>query len=315
MTDSFGHQLWHIMLLSLAMFFGCFVAGLVPLAGNLSARKIQMMSIFGAGLLVGTALAVIIPEGVQALYDLSAESAEEGEEHGHRDHAATIGLSLISGFVLMLLIDNLGGGHAHSHGGGGSDHTHGGYQRVEDQTPETQSRGSGATVTLGLIVHAAADGIALGAAAATARSDLQLIVFLAIMLHKAPAAFGLTSVLLRENVSRDRIRWNLFLFACAAPAGAVVTIICLSGSHADGSWGGPAIAMLFSAGTFLYVATVHVLPDLTNSSGKLGGFDLFLLVLGTIAPLMLGLVSHEHGHGHGHGGPSPGEMVLGHEHH
>ena len=81
-----------------------------------------MMSIFGAGLLVGTALAVIIPEGVQALYDLSAESAEDGEEHGHRDHATTIGLSLISGFVLMLLIDNLGGGHAHSHGGGG-DHT------------------------------------------------------------------------------------------------------------------------------------------------------------------------------------------------
>ena len=36
-----------------------------------------MISILGAGLLVGTALAVIIPEGVHALY----ESQEHGELH------------------------------------------------------------------------------------------------------------------------------------------------------------------------------------------------------------------------------------------
>ena len=40
------------------------------------------------------------------------------------------------------------------------------------------------TATIGLVVHAAADGIALGAAASTDRNDLQFIVFLAIMLHK-----------------------------------------------------------------------------------------------------------------------------------
>lgn len=40
------------------------------------------------------------------------------------------------------------------------------------------------TATLGLVVHAAADGIALGAAATTSQADVELIVFLAIMLHK-----------------------------------------------------------------------------------------------------------------------------------
>jgi len=40
------------------------------------------------------------------------------------------------------------------------------------------------TATLGLVVHAAADGIALGAAASTSHSDVTMIVFVAIMLHK-----------------------------------------------------------------------------------------------------------------------------------
>lgn len=40
------------------------------------------------------------------------------------------------------------------------------------------------TATLGLVVHAAADGIALGAASATSRFNVELIVFMAIMLHK-----------------------------------------------------------------------------------------------------------------------------------
>lgn len=58
------------------------------------------------------------------------------------------------------------------------------------------------TATIGLVVHAAADGIALGAAATTSHQDVEMIVFLAIMLHKAPAAFGLVSFLLHEGIDR-----------------------------------------------------------------------------------------------------------------
>lgn len=42
----------------------------------------------------------------------------------------------------------------------------------------------GATATIGLVVHSAADGVALGAAASTAHHDIEIIIFLAIMLHK-----------------------------------------------------------------------------------------------------------------------------------
>ena len=49
---------------------------------------------------------------------------------------------------------------------------------------QSDQKSKGHTATIGLVVHAAADGIALGAAASTQRQDLQLIVFFAIMLHK-----------------------------------------------------------------------------------------------------------------------------------
>lgn len=45
------------------------------------------------------------------------------------------------------------------------------------------------TATLGLVVHAAADGVALGAAATTSQADVEAVVFLAIMLHKVLTRF------------------------------------------------------------------------------------------------------------------------------
>jgi len=300
-ANSIGHQLWHISLLSLPMFLGCLIAGLVPLATNFSPRKIQICSIFGAGLLVGVALTIIIPEGVDTLFN---KEIHHGDEHSSSKDQ-TIGLSLILGFLFMLLIDNFGG-HTHSHD----------YEQIMESSQESRSSspsqhtpgGSGNTITVGLIVHAAADGIALGAASATANSSLQVIVFFAIMLHKGPAAFGLTSVLIREGVARDRVRNNLFIFALAAPVGAILTILILEltdSSMADSDC--PAIALLFSAGTFLYVATVHVLPDITHG-GKLSKTDVAILIAGALAPFLISIpLGHGHTHAHGdHGEHSHG---------
>lgn len=61
-------QLWHITLLSFAMFIGSYISGMVPLGFTLQREQINKMNVAGSGLLIGTALSVIIPEGVSALY-------------------------------------------------------------------------------------------------------------------------------------------------------------------------------------------------------------------------------------------------------
>ncbi|XP_063039484.1 zinc transporter ZIP9 [Engraulis encrasicolus] len=307
-----------ISLLSLAMLVGCYVAGTIPLAVNFSEEKLKLVTVLGAGLLCGTALAVIIPEGVHALYEevlegahhhgghgaeaevseakVAVEAASGAHEHGgHEQLHAYIGVSLVLGFVFMLLVDQIGSSHMHS----------------SDDPESARVMTSKITTTLGLVVHAAADGVALGAAASTSQTSVQLIVFVAIMLHKAPAAFGLVSFLMHAGLERNRIRKHLLVFALAAPAMAMLTFLGLSQSSKEAlsDVNATGVAMLFSAGTFLYVATVHVLPEVGGmgghshggggvggTNGKGGGLskvEVGALVLGCLIPLVLS-IGHQH---------------------
>ncbi|XP_025997433.1 zinc transporter ZIP9-A [Solenopsis invicta] len=274
-----GAMLW---MLSLVMLVGSCLAGSLPLVMNLSEDKLQLVSVLGAGLLVGTALAVIIPEGIRALF--TSEITNEKELHG--DLYSLIGISLVLGFVFMLLIDQC-------------------------SARKSDGRHKSVTATLGLVVHAAIDGVALGAAATTAQADVEVIVFLAIMLHKAPAAFGLVSFLLHEGVDKKRISRHLLIFSLAAPCLALVTYFGIGkeGKETLSSVNATGLAMLFSAGTFLYVATVHVLPELmtrstnyshvpsiegaTLSTTGLKVKEILFLVLGSFLPALI-TTGHHH---------------------
>lgn len=318
------------------MALASFLAGALPLSMTLSQSQLRLISSIGIGILVGTSLIVIIPEGVEAVatttsaghepiglrsvlaagrqapklvvprelqtvedpnsptidYQATLRSAlgtredappptgeapteppkEEGNKHEHDDFPTFyIGLSLMLGFVLMFLIDrlpqhatdglnrapatrhisldNLGSSSVNGDGEDEDD----GFLGSLAPTPK-QSR-SLATTT-GLVIHAAADGIAMGASATTSDMKLGLIIFIAIMFHKAPAAFGLTSLLLRQGLSKRAARGHLIAFSLAAPVGALGTFILVSilgGGNMEGPsgqwWTG--MLLLFSAGTFL----------------------------------------------------------------
>lgn len=298
--------------------YSSFLAGSLPLSFSLTQRQLRLISTLGTGVLVGTALIVIIPEGIETLYSSTSIShiSEPGQPpepvvdttikgglaalglHGHpqpdferRDarfedaglspspisvvsgsiraraedeHAheqsphAWIGLSLITGFILMYLIDTLPSlgptpslppQHISLHNLG----------TPEPRSPVTCSQSS--STTIGLVIHAVADGIALGASTATptTKTSLGLVVFMAIMLHKAPAAFGLTAVLLKQGLSKRSARAHLAVFSLAAPAGAIGTWILVnllgragmgSGDSSNGVWR-TGIVLIFSGGTFL----------------------------------------------------------------
>ncbi|KAH8403598.1 hypothetical protein KR222_003113 [Zaprionus bogoriensis] len=255
-----------LTLLVVVMLVGSYLAGSIPLVMKLSEEKLKNVTLLGAGLLVGTALTVIIPEGIRALYMENKRPPTQTAELLHvvantQDYSRTIGLSLVLGFVFMLLVD---------------------------QVSQKQTKGSendkNITATLGLVVHAAADGVALGAAATTSHQDVEIIVFLAIMLHKAPAAFGLVSFLLHEKIERQQIRRHLGVFSASAPLLTLLTYFGIGQKQKEtlNSVNATGIAMLFSAGTFLYVATVHVLPELTQGGYNSGhqrkdGYDYHML--------------------------------------
>lgn len=301
---------------------------------TLSQSQLRLISSIGVGILVGTSLIVIIPEGVEAVATTAkteevhglksrsifaarqapdillprsvhaietrdasnldigatvrralraredeapaeeeppAEPPKEGADtHEHEDFPTFyIGLSLTVGFVLMFLIDRL---PQHATDGMnrtpatrhisldnlGSSSVNGDEEDdnfLGSLTPTPKQSRSLATTT-GLVIHAAADGIAMGASATTSDMKLGLIIFIAIMFHKAPAAFGLTSLLLKQGLSKRAARGHLIAFSLAAPVGAIGTYLILSilgGGNMEGPsgqwWTG--MLLLFSAGTFL----------------------------------------------------------------
>lgn len=157
------------------------------------------------------------------------------------------------------------------------------------------------SAVIGLIIHSAADGLALGAAG---HSSIQWIIFLALIFHKAPAAFGLSTFLIKEGQSRKQVRGALFVFSIAAPIGnpkitkaALLTSIFLDMTNFEGTsaaiyWSG--IVLLFSGGTFLYVSTVHILPEIyINSGTHLTRAQIVLLILGVFSPALLS-IGHIH---------------------
>jgi len=115
-----------VILLGSAMFIATFLFGYLPTRIKTSQRLMNLIAIYGAGLLVGAAFVVIIPEGMLILFTAITEYGKIPQENGDLTairsnvtslHAAAgdsvvnphmtkfVGASLIFGFTLMLLLD------------------------------------------------------------------------------------------------------------------------------------------------------------------------------------------------------------------
>lgn len=262
----------------------------------------------------------------------SPEQKHEDDEHDHSVQlpGTEIGLALVLGFILMFLIDRLPQHASESlhtepqtqqfsmdslavDGASAGDEEAQGF--LGSLAPTAKSARSFAT-TVGLVIHAAADGIALGASSSSSDMKLGFIIFFAIMIHKAPAAFGLTSVLLKQGLSKRMARAHLIIFSLAAPVGALTTwllLALLGGGNMDGPsghwWTG--MLLLFSGGTFLYVA-MHAMQEngshgspAANGSANYGDSaarkaetttmrDTMATTVGMLLPLLTQLGHHHH---------------------
>lgn len=282
--------------------------GIIPFYFSLSPQRVQLISTFGTGMLVGTALIVIIPEGAKALF--------EGHKRDSDIDRKIIGGSLIAGFMLMYLIDAVPEYILSRKANNASNidmsnlrfSRVGVQENIELQDPANEDSHSlqpdaavglkhniakSTKISIGLIIHSIADGIALGAAVVSQDTELETLVFLAVLIHKAPASFGLTSVLLRHGLEYMTIKISLGLFAASAPVGAILTYAITTmlwgmGVSMDVLSVG-AILLVFSGGTFLYVA-VHAMQDLEMSHDHDTSLDkgnaILLLSFGMAVPLI-----------------------------
>ena len=162
----------------------------------------------------------------------------------------------------------------------------------------SQRRGglaSDANLLLGVLVYAIIDGVALGAQAMGSAGVVGWMVLPALVLHRAPVAFGLACFLIYKGRPAAAVRRLVLFYAPVTPLVALLTYTSLGGTDvlgSAGSWGygGLGLATLFAGGAFLFTIAVHILPEIQAQNG--GG--------------------HSHGPSaaesaevaHGHGGPA-----------
>lgn len=246
-------SLIQVILLVIIMGTTSYLAGLLPLIVTLSSEKMAIASLLSMGILVSTSLVIVIPEGIETIIEADSSNTD------------SIGLLLLSGFLLMFLFDHIGSITTLQQI----------YYKIVPQPQTQQQYGSQSplyivhsvltsSITFGLLIHALVDGIALGTSF-TKVDNFHLIIFLSIIIHKIPTCFSLVTILIKENYSFSIIKFHLLAFALSSPISCLITYFALSIGTINQKIVGSLL--LFSGGTFLYVV-IHVMLDTLSKDGK-----------------------------------------------
>lgn len=257
------------------------------------------------------------------------------------DNGEMIGMAVLSGFVVFLLFDILvrssHNDHDHCHDTGGSH---------DDACDESKNSGSNkdttnkntkkkfmftSAVVLNLAadsLHNFTDGIAIGASFAGTSSTIDTslpillqiqnllksrggLASLAVLFHEIPHELGDYSILVSAGMTKNEAILAQFSTAIAAYCG---TFVGLFGMQTMKDYIGDDVMVPFTAGGFIYLAAVTILPGLLEERvGKRGRIAQVLAFLAGIG-FMYGVAVLEHagggcGHGHEHGHHGHGHAI------
>jgi len=277
------------------------LGGAAPLAMVLNHTRLQIYLSFSAGTMLGAAFFHMLPEAVRlgdagtsrwaavgllALFFLERFFSFHQHETSARPSAA---LANHPGDD-SLPSDHGHQGHDHQH-----DHDHEHEHEHDDSTEAAPGHPlSWGTATFGLAIHSLAGGVALASAIAADFGEQGWIagtgwgVFLATILHKPADAMTVVSLMLHSGSSSRPAHLVNLGFALMLPLGVILFFLGVNHLPALGGSSLTAIALAFSAGTFLCIALSDILPELQFhahdrlklSLALLAGF---LLMVGTSA--------------------------------
>jgi len=294
------------LLISAAPFFILFLIPLDKSAENQWLLKIMLAFASGGllgdaflHLIPHAMMAAQEPEGEGHGHSHShGHSHGEGAEHG--PHDMSVGLGVLAGVLAFLCVEKLvrimKGGHAHSHNikpvekkeedgkkkatdekkkkkAKDSDNEDTeetkeekeSAKKVEEKKEAVQEEEEDIKVAgyLNLAAdcfHNFTDGLAVGASFLAGES-IGMITTLTILFHEVPHEIGDFAILIQSGVPRNKAIMLQLLTAVGAITGCAVSLILGGATEAAAS-----LTLPFTAGGFIYIATVHVIPELLEGA-------------------------------------------------
>ncbi|XP_060645030.1 protein catecholamines up [Drosophila nasuta] len=314
------HSIGSTLLISAAPFVLLYI---IPLDNSEAMKpRLKVLLAFASGGLLGDAFLHLIPHathphthgehGHDHDHDHHHHHHEKtGEGHGHV-HDMSVGLWVLGGIIAFLSVEKLvrilkggSGGHGHSHGApkpkpapkekepGSGDKkkataSKAGKPAAKKAEPEGEVEISGYLNLAADFAHNFTDGLAIGASY-LAGNSIGIVTTITILLHEVPHEIGDFAILIKSGCSRRKAMLLQLVTALGALAGTALAL--LGAGSSDGS-SAPWV-LPFTAGGFIYIATVSVLPELLEESTKLKQSIKEILALLTGVALMIVIAKFE----------------------
>ncbi|CAD5230817.1 unnamed protein product [Bursaphelenchus okinawaensis] len=297
--------------------FPCFILTFIPINSNEdenSSNKLKVLLALGAGGLLGDAFLHLIPHAQMAHGDGHGHTHSHSHASGepHEPHDLSVGGWVLGGFFIFFVVEKFvrivrgEGGHGHSHGprkdsgekkaqhdkkpaskkDKTSDTEH---SEEDDKKHHEQHRAAVEAARLQIaaylnliadFMHNFTDGLAIGASF-VAGEKVGIITMITVLIHEIPHEIGDFAILVQSGYSKRKAMLIQLLTAIGALAGCFIA--CASSDpfslaeQAQSSW-----VLPFTAGGFIYIAAVSVIPELLEKSS-------FLLSIAEVLAMTLGV--------------------------
>lgn len=262
---------------------------LLPIDNKVNLKKLLALA---AGCLLGDAFLHLIPESShQHGHDHHHEHDdhhdhdhhhESHDAHGHaHDHA--IGLKVLAGIMVFFILEKyIYSAKSCDHSPKSPSKSEKAHKKKNDDYDEHlhhnhdqgQIHASGILNLIADFLHNFTDGLAIGASFISG-TKLGLSTTFAIFLHEVPHEIGDYAILIQSGFSKTKAIWLQAVTAIGAVSGTVISLLLGSHDERANEW-----ILPFTAGGFIYIATVHLIPQLKNSNFKQTVIELICFVIG-----------------------------------
>ena len=215
------------------------IGGFIVTSNKWGRRSLRYFIALGSGFMLGTVFLEMFPESIALTNNAP--------------------MLVLLGYVIVHVFEHTFASHLHF-----GEETH--HDEVTDPVV-------GISALVGMLVHTFFDGVAIGAGFEVSQSA-GILIFLAVLLHKIPDGFTISSIVITSGHSSKSA------LAAATSLGAS-TLIGVIAVHL---LGGITYALPIATGSTLYVAATDLMPEVNREKGVkmafvvFAGMGLFLLI-------------------------------------
>lgn len=304
-----GEALLSTVLISVAPFLILFVVPLDTATGNENFLKVLLS--FASGGLLGDAFLHLIPHAIGAANSHShSHSHSPSHEHAHSIEDLSVGLWVLFGILAFLCVEKfvryVKGGHGHTHGKPAvkkskasdkesdssddeDDSDNIDYKKTKRVKRKSSSHAQQDDIAVAGYLNLAADfthnftdGLAIGASY-LAGKHIGFITTITILFHEIPHEIGDFAILIQSGCSKGKAMKLQLVTAVGAISGTLVSLAAQGISDAATKW-----VLPFTAGGFIYIATVSVIPELLeDTSPKQTVKEILALLLGVFMMVII----------------------------